>query len=180
MNAILTCSLLAAVAAVVVPASAQVQAEPAGNLAHTSEHFDFTVSAPYADVFPLFGAHEEPKWAKGFEPKFLYPVPAHDQPRMVFHTVQEGQSRVWMNTAFDSSTGHVQYVYWIADVMVALIDIHVIKSGAHETKVDVVYERTALRPEANDQILQMAHADAHAGPHWAEMINGYFANIGSR
>jgi hypothetical protein len=175
MNAILTCSLLAAVAAVVAPASAQVQAEPTGNLAHTSEQFAFTVSAPYAEVFPLFGAHEERKWAKGFEPKFLHPVPAHDQPRMVFSTVQEGLPRVWMNTAFDSGTGHVQYVYWIAEVMTALIDIHVTNSGPSTTQVNVVYERTALRPEANDQVLHMAHADAHAGPHWAEMINGYFA-----
>ena len=131
------------------------------------------MSAPYSDVFPLFGAYEERKWAKGFEPKFIHPTPAHDQPGMVFTTVQDDMPRVWVNTAFDASTGHVQYVYWISDVMMALIDIHVTRSGISETKVDVVYERTALRPETNQQVTHMAQSDAKSGPHWAEMINGY-------
>jgi hypothetical protein len=60
--------------------------------------------------------------------------------------------------------------------MTALIDIHVANSGGSTTQVGVVYERTTLRPEANERVIQMAAADANAGPHWAEMINGYFAN----
>ena len=64
--------------------------------------------------------------------------------------------------------------------MVALIDIHVTRSGVNETKVEVTYERTALRPEANEQVVRMAQADANSGPRWAEMINGYFAKTGSR
>ena len=173
MNHILACSLLAAVAGVVAPAVTEAQAPLAADLAHTREQFSFVVSAPYAEVFPLFGAHEERKWAAGFEPKFLHPVPAHDQPGMVFTTVQDGLLRVWANPTFDVATGHVQYVYWIADVMVALIDIHVAESGVQETKVEVVYERTSLRAEANQQVVHMAHADANNGPHWAEMINSY-------
>jgi len=85
-------------------------------------------------------------------------------------------SRHWVNTALDAASGHVQYVYWIADTMTALIDIHLTNSAATTTQVQVVYERTALRPEANDQVRHMAHADANSGPHWAEMINGYFEN----
>jgi hypothetical protein len=175
MNHTLAFSLLATFAGVVVSSAPQARATDTATPTHTHEEFSFVVSAPYADVFPLFGANEERKWAVGFEPKFLHPVPAHDQPGMVFTTVQEQMPRVRVNTALDATTGHVQYVYWIADVMTALIDIHLTKSGAHETKVDVTYERTALRPEANQQAVHMAHADAQSGPHWAEMINGYFA-----
>lgn len=173
MNHLFAGSLLAAVAGFVAPAAAQGQASPAADVARTREQFSFVVSAPFAEVFPLFGAHEERKWAAGFEPKFLYPVPAKDQPGMVFTTTQEGMPRVWVNTAFDPASGHVQYVYWVAEVMVALIDIRVMGSGSVETQVDVVYERTALRPEANQQVLHMAHGDANSGPRWAEMINGY-------
>ena len=180
MNHTLTFSVLAAFAGLVAPSAPQAQATDTAKPAHTQEAFSFVVSAPYAHVFPLFGAYEEQKWAVGFVPKFLHPLPAHDEPGMVFTTVQQDMPRVWINTAFDAATGHVQYVYWIADVMVAQIDIHITNSGAHETKVEVVYERTALRPDANDQVVHMAQADASSGPSWAEMINGYFAKTGSR
>jgi hypothetical protein len=180
MNHALAFSLLAAVAGVATAPATPAQAADTAQPAHTHEAFSFVVAAPYAEVFPLFGAHEERKWAKGFDPNFIYPVPAHDQPGMVFTTVQDDMSRIWINTALDASTGHAQYVYWIADLMVALIDVHVTRSGANETKVEVTYERTALRPEANERVVHMAHADANSGPHWAEMINGLFASSGTR
>ena len=168
------------VAATLVSAAAQVKEDTHAKLAHTRAEFSFDLSAPYEEVFPLFGAYEERKWAKGFDPQFIHPVPPHDEPGMVFTTVQEGLQRLWMNTAFDPATGHVQYVYWIADTMVAQIDIHIENRGARETHVDVVYERTSLRIEANELIVRMAHADAHAGPHWAEMIHGYFQSVAAK
>ena len=149
-------------------------------LAHTREEFSFVVRAPYERTFPLFGAYEERKWAAGFDPQFLFPSSPHDQQGMVFTTVQEGHTRWWTNTAFDSATGHVQYVYFIADTMVALIDIHLTKTAAAETQVDVVYERTALNSQANEQVVQMASIDAGSGPRWAAMINGYFQAAGAK
>jgi hypothetical protein len=152
-------------------AQAQENTQPA--LAHTREEFSFVVQAPFDQVFPLFGAYEERKWATAFDPQFVYPSSPHHQQGMVFTTVQDGLARVWANTAFDAATGHVQYVYWIADTMVAQIDIHIENRGARDTHVSVVYERTSLRIEANELVVRMAHADAHSGKHWAEMINGY-------
>jgi hypothetical protein len=180
MNHALAFSLLTSFAGVVASSATPAQAADTAQPAHTHEAFSFVVSAPYADVFPLFGANEERKWAVGFEPTFIHPVPAHDQPGMVFTTVQEGLPRVWVNTAFDAATGHVQYAYWIADLMVALIDVHVTRSGINETKVEVTYERTALRPEANEQVVRMAQADANSGPRWAEMINGYLRSVNAK
>ena len=142
-------------------------------VAHTLEAFSFAISAPYAEVFLLFGAHEERKWALGFAPEFLYPVPPYDQQGMVFTTVQEGLQRIWTNTCFDAATGHVQYVYWIAGTMTAWIDIHIQDRGPDTTQVEVVYERTALCVEANESVIRMAQADANCGPRWAQMINGY-------
>jgi len=173
MNHLITCCLPALFVGAVFPSQVQAQKETSGELTHTREAFAFTVSAPQVEVFPLFGAYEERTWAHGFDPQFLHPVPAYDQPGMVFTTVQAGLPRVWTNTCFDAGTGHVQYVYWIADVMVAFIDIWVNNAGPHQTEVGVVYERTALRPEANEMVSRMAHDDAHSGPHWAEAINGY-------
>ncbi len=156
----------------------QAQTKSSDAPVRTHEEFTFVISAPYVDVFPLFGAYKERGWARGFDPQFLYPVPPHDEVGMVFTTVQDDLSRVWTNTAFDAASGHVQYVYWIPDQMTALIDIHVTNSDGLATSVHVVYERTALRPEANEQVVHMAHTDANSGPHWAEMINGYLAKAG--
>ena len=171
MNYLHAFSLLALYVVVIGATTGQAQGKSSDAPVRTHEEFTFVVSAPYTDVFPLFGADKERVWADGFDPQFLYPVPPHDEMGMVFTTVQDGLSRLWVNTAFDPASGHVQYVYWIADVMTALIDIHVANSGASATQVHVVYERTALRPEASDQVIHMAHADANSGPHWAQMIN---------
>jgi hypothetical protein len=175
MNYLHACSVLAVFAGVVGAALVQAQSEPSEVPVRTHEEFSFVASSGYAVVFPLFGAHKERVWATGFDPQFVYPVPPHDEVGMVFATVQDDLSRVWVNTAFDASTGHVQYVYWIADVMTALIDIQVTNSGGPTTSVHVVYERTALRPDANERVRHMAHLDANSGPHWANMINGYLA-----
>ena len=174
MNYVHAFSLLTLCMAVIGATTGQAQQKSSDAAVRTHEEFTFVVSAAYTDVFPLFGADKERVWAHGFDPQFLYPVPPHDQAGMVFTTVQEDLSRLWVNTAFDSASGHVQYVYWIADVMTALIDVHVANSGASTTEVHVMYERTALRPEANDQVMRMAHADANSGSHWAHMINAYF------
>ena len=165
--------LLALFAGVIAPTCFQAQESVQPALAHTHEEFSVIVKAPYEQAFPLFGAYEERKWAKGFDPQFIHPSPARDQQGMVFTWELGGTPSVWANTAFDPATGHVQYVYFVQDTMVTLIDIRLAKAGAAETRVDVVYERTALRPEANEQVTQHAKADRNRSSEWDAMINGY-------
>jgi len=176
MTSLFAFAFVTMVAGTLVPAAAQGKEDTRATLAHTHEEFSFDVSAPYEQVFPLFGAYEERKWAVGFDPQFVFPASPHDQQGMVFTTVQEGKKRIWINTALDPATGHAQYVYFIPNTMVALIDVRLTKLGNSETKVSVVYERTALTPDVNQHVTEMAAADANAGSHWATMINGYFAN----
>jgi hypothetical protein len=177
MNSLNVLSVLALLAGAVIAGCSQVQESPTPALTHTHQEFNFTAQASYEQVFPLFGALEEKKWAEGWEPEFVYPTPAHDQQGMVFARKHGGMSSVWTCTAFDESGGHVQYVYIVADAMVTLIDIHVTKAGATETNVSVVYERTALQSKANEHVGHLAKEDAKSGPEWAEAINGYLANL---
>lgn len=144
-------------------------------LTHTHNEFTFTVHAPLEKAFPLFGAIEEKKWAEGWEPRVLYPVPAIDQQGMVFRVEHQHMSSIWTCTAFDAANGHVQYVYVIADALVTLIEIHLTKASAGETHVSVTYERTALTPEANDHVEHLVRNDAKSGPEWEQAINGYLA-----
>ncbi len=146
-------------------------------LLHTRTEFSFTVDAPFDQVAPLFGASEERKWAPGWDPQFIHPIPAHDQQGMVF-TVPKGQfTSVWVNTAFDLAAGHIQYAYVLNDAMATLIDIHLTRESAQKTGVSVVYERTALVPAANEHVQHFTNEDAAAGKEWSDAINGYFAKL---
>lgn len=173
MNSIHTFTMLALFAGAVAPSfsSAQESTKPAPE--HVRTEFAFTAQAPYDEVFPLFGAHEERNWAKGFDPQFLHPSPAHDQQGMVFTWNHDGSSNTWINTAFDAASGHVQYVYIVTGTMITLIDIHLAKSGTRETRVSVAYERTALSSDGNQQVTQHAAADRNKASEWDAMINGY-------
>lgn len=155
-------------------AIAQTPAAPEA-LAHTRTELAFTVNASLERAAPLFGADEERVWAPGWDPQFLYPRPAHDQAGMVFQVSHGERTSTWVNTAFDLAGGHIQYAYVLADAMATLIDIRLQRAGADKTHVNVVYERTALRPEANGHVQHFAANDAKAGKEWEEQINGYLA-----
>ena len=142
-------------------------------LAHTRTEFHFVVNAPFEQTAPLFGANEERKWAPEWNPQFIYPVPAHDQQGMVFRVEHADHSSVWINTAFDLAAGHIQYTYVLSDAMATLIDIHLTRDGAQKTGVTVLYERTALTPEANEHVRHFAKGDESASREWEEAINGY-------
>jgi hypothetical protein len=168
-------TVMALLAGVVTPKSGEAQDAPVSAMTHTRNEFTFVAKASYERVFPLFGAWEEKKWAEGWEPQFVYPTSPSDQPGMVFTIAHGGMKSVWTNTAFDAAGGHVQYVYVIPDALVTLVDIHLTKAGVNETQVSVVYERTALSPEANDHVAHLVKGDAKSGPDWEEAINGYLA-----
>lgn len=143
--------------------------------------FQFVAHAPYAQVFPLFGAEKERVWAGDWDPTFIYPQPANDVEGAVF-TVKHGHATTvpWVNTAFDPQSGHVQYVYVVPETLTALIDIHITPQDAQNTKVDVVYERTALTAGGDERVRRMAEHDRKAGAEWAEQISRYLATSGKQ
>jgi hypothetical protein len=142
---------------------------------HTRTEFHFVVDAPFEQAAPLFGANEERKWSEGWDPQFLYPAPARDQPGMVFRVEHPDRSSIWINTAFDLAAGHIQYAYVLSDAMSTLIDIRLTRVGAEKTRVTVVYERTALTPDADEHVEHFTKSDENAGQKWSDAINGYFA-----
>jgi hypothetical protein len=152
--------------------------ETPSTLTHTRNEFTFTVDAPFEQVVPLFGANEERKWAHDWNPQFVYPSPASDQQGMVFTVAHGHNSSVWINTALDLTAGHIQYAYVLNDAMATLIDIHATRQGAQKTGVAVVYERTALIPEANEHVQHFAKGDENAGKEWGDAMNAYFAEAG--
>jgi hypothetical protein len=94
---------------------------------------------------------------------------------MIFKVDHSDHSSIWINTAFDLGAGHIQYAYVLNDAMATTIDIHLTRESAQTTGVTVVYERTALIPEANEHVQHFAKGDEKAGKEWEEAINGYLA-----
>jgi len=158
----------------------QQAAAPDSDLAHTRVEFHFVADGPFEQVAPLFGANEERKWAADWNPQFLYPTPARDQAGMVFRVEHGDHTAIWINTAFDLAAGHIQYSYVLSKAMATLIDIHLTRDAAQKTGVAVVYERTALIPEANEHVEHFADGDKKAKKEWEESINGYLAKRGQK
>ena len=144
-------------------------------LTHTEATFQLTANAPMDEVAPLFGAERERLWAPDWNPRFLHPAVAADVSGMVF-TVSRGDAElIWVNTQLDLARGVVQYVYVIPETLTTVITLHLLADG-ERTHVEVTYARTALRPDANARVAELAAADRASGPEWEHQINGYLQN----
>lgn len=139
---------------------------------HVRTEFNLTVHAPYSVAFPLFGPVGERSWAgSDWNPQFVYPSSATDIQGTVFTVKHGSHQAVWVNTVFDQEGHHIQYAYFISDVMVTTIDLTFLPLDSAETKVTVVYERTALSVAANEQVQQFGAADRARGADWEKAIN---------
>jgi hypothetical protein len=142
--------------------------------AHVRAAFEFTVHAPYSVAFPLFGPDGERSWAgPDWIPEFVYPTPGADVQGAVF-TIKHGTHQaVWVNTLFDLPGHHIQYAYFISDVMVTTIDVTFLALDAARIKVSVIYQRTALNVAANERVQQFGADDLARGSDWEKAINTF-------
>jgi hypothetical protein len=163
---------LVAIAGIALPALSQTLAPQP--LLHVSTSFDLTVHASYARTAPLFGPEGERAWAgKHWNPEFIHPEPARDVEGAVF-TIQHGPYKaVWVNTLFDADVRHFQYVYFLPDLMVTVVDVRFNPAAIDSTHVHVVYTRTALTPEGNEHVTAMSEGDRTAGAEWQQAIDKY-------
>jgi hypothetical protein len=162
-------------AAMTVPAIAQSPASAAEPLLHTHTAFDLTVALPLQEAAPLFGPNGERAWAgEHWNPEFLYPRPGSDVEGAVFTIRHGGMQAAWVNTVFDIEGRHFQYVYFVPDLMVTVIDVRFTRSDP-ATGVHVEYARTALSPEGNEHVTVMTVGDKKAGPEWQRAIDAYLA-----
>ena len=169
-------TLIVGAAATALPMLAQTPAAEPVRLLHVSTSFDLLVQAPYTVTAPLFGPEGERLWGGNhWNPQFIHPQPAHDEQGVVF-TIQHGPYKaVWVNTLFDIEAKHFQYVYFLPDLMVTVIDVRFKSASADSTVVNVTYTRTALTPQGNEHVTAMSEDDKTAGNDWQQAINEYLA-----
>ncbi len=141
---------------------------------HSRAEFQFTLDIPFADVAPLFGGWGERAWIDGWNPEFLHPTPPRDQEGAVFEVGPDAGKRTFITTLFDLAAGRMQHVFFVANVQVVKIDLWLNRLGARGTEVRVVYERTALTPEAGVEVRAAADRDRVQGERWKALIDRYW------
>ena len=150
--------------------------QKATELAHVANSFHFEVAAPVSLVAPLFGPEAERRWAGAhWNPEFQYPQPGKDVAGAVFTVTHGGHKSVWVNTLFDLTSGRMQYVYFIPDLLVTTVDVAVTPISGANTAVDVTYTRTALEESANERARELGRGDRNSGPEWQKAIEGYLS-----
>jgi hypothetical protein len=164
------------VAGFALPSLARTSTPEPAPLLHLTASFNLAVHASYATTAPLFGPEGERLWAgKHWNPIFIHPQPAADIEGAVF-TIQHGpMNAVWVNTLFEVEGRHFQYVYFLPDLMVTVIDVRFKSASVDLTNVNVTYTRTALTPEGNEHVTAMNKGDKTAEKEWQQAIDDYLA-----
>jgi len=171
-------AILPLIAAAGLASTGFAQSSPAAPepLLHIGTSFDLVVHLPYGQAAVLFGPEGERAWAgKHWDPKFIYPQQPRDIEGAVF-TVRHGQyDAVWVTSLADLEARHFQYVYFMPELMVTVIDVRFKPVDAGTTQVNVVYTRTAIAPEGNEHVQAMSEGDKTAGKDWQQAIDEYLA-----
>jgi hypothetical protein len=171
-----TVACVLGVASIALPALAQSSTPEPAPLLHLTASFNLSVHESYALTAPLFGPQGERLWAgKHWDPQFIHPQPAADVDGAVF-TIQHGPIKaVWVNTLLDTEGRHFQYVYFLPDLMVTVIDVRFTVPSPELTEINVTYTRTALTPEGNQHVIAMNDGDKTAGKEWQQALDDYLA-----
>jgi hypothetical protein len=140
---------------------------------HVRNSFQLLVPAPLARAATLFGPEGERCWAgPRWNPEFLYPQPGEDVQGAVF-TIQHGAHKsVWVNTLFDPAAGRMQYVSFLPETLVSVVEVRLTPVNLSSTRVEVSYARTALDPAANDDVEALGQSDSKSGADWQQAIEG--------
>ncbi|MGO9318920.1 MAG: hypothetical protein ACLPXT_15310 [Terracidiphilus sp.] len=161
-------------------AAALTQGVPASTepCLHIRNAFSLVVNASYEATAPLFGPLGERGWlGEEWNPILVYPQPAKDVEGSVF-TVSRGlYHSVWVNTLFDTDQRHFQYVYFVPDRMMTVVDVRFKPTGANSTRVDVVFTRTAITAKGNELVTEVSESDKSAAERWRLKIDNYLAGV---
>ena len=158
--------------------SAAAVEPPAPPLAHVQTSFDLVVAEPYAEAVKLFGPEGERAWAgPHWNPEFLHPQPGADVEGAVFTIPHSATNAVWVCSLRNLDAHHLQYVYFLPDLLVTVIDVRFEPTTSTTTRVHVVYTRTAITTDGNARVAALSHADQSAGKEWQHAIDGYLASV---
>jgi hypothetical protein len=87
-------------------------------------------------------------------------------------TSADGKDRLWLLTTYDPGNGRVEYVVVAPGLTANEIKIRVVPDGEQHSKATIMYRRSALAPEGNDDVAKLdAHWAEQQRFHWETAIN---------
>jgi len=136
-----------------------------------------TLNGDVKNVFPLFGAYEEKKWAKGWNPAPVYPVTETIEEGTTFRTPGHfpGENEyIWRVSRYDVPGLLIQYMVYGPD---RCWTIAVQCAAANDrTTATITYSFVALNPAGEEKNRHSLHLlFQHHLKDWEEEINGYLS-----
>ncbi|QGY42111.1 hypothetical protein GM418_00105 [Maribellus comscasis] len=105
------------------------------------------------NIFPLFGAFEERKWAEGWNPELIYPETEKIEEGTTFRTSPtfDGESDyLWIVTKYSTEKKLVRYLV-ITDDRFWTITVQCFQIDENNTKAQITYSFTGLNKNGNIQ-----------------------------
>src|SRR5437016_12646321 len=127
-----------------------------------TQSFTITLNGSVSDVTPLFGPVREAEWAPDWSPRFIHPAQGVQREGVVFTTSPcHGKDRLWLLTTYDVKNGRVEYVVVTPAFTANEIKICVVPDGQQRCRATIMYRRSGLTPEGNEEVAKL-------GEHWAQ------------
>ena len=131
-------------------------------------------------VFPLFGAFEERKWAKGWNPVLIYPQSEIIEEGTTFKTEGHGNGEsefLWRVSKYEPENFLIQYLvstenrYWTITVKCIMME-------ENKTAAEITYSYFGLN-ELGNKINEPALSKMFKNDlkDWEEEINNYLKNL---
>jgi hypothetical protein len=122
-------------------------------------------------AFALFGPVGEARWAPGWSPRFITPLPGAQTPDgAVFVTGEADQPIIWVMTDFDPATHVVRYVHVRPEKLAAQLWISVSAVGPHVSRAEVTYRYTLLGPGGREAMDHFTASFPSFKHHWEQFI----------
>jgi hypothetical protein len=153
--------------------TASVGASATPLLEQRTQSFTIVLNSAVADATALFGPVREAEWAPDWSPRFIHPTQGVQREGVVFSTTGgNGKDRIWLLTTYDIGNGRLEYVAMTPAFTVSEIKIHVVPDGEQRCKATIMYRRSALTPEGNEEVTKLdAHWAEKQRIHWQTAVN---------
>jgi hypothetical protein len=128
------------------------------------------------NIFPLFGAFEEKKWADGWHPALIYPGSEKITEWLTFKTpghIQGETENTWIVSRYQPANFFIQYLV-LATHRYLTISVSCIKTESNATSAEITYTSTGLDNlgnEIGEHLINKMYARSLKD--WEEAINYY-------
>ena len=87
-------------------------------------------------------------------------------------TTGHGRDRLWLLTTYDVRNGRVEYAIMTPAFTANEIKVCVVPDGEQHCKATIMYRRSALTPDGNEEVAKLdAHWAEEQRIHWETAIN---------